>query len=171
MEDLIEDCWQALVSDGQPTMMSSSRGPDDSTPSIALTEENSKTNNLSQSDRDGDYETTVAKGEGGEDEIIFVKSPLRRKMKEQWASPKKALSASSLRGTKDESSSGSRNPSRTNRHSRSKPGAKSTVINQIFSGELPSNVSVEGMPVDPIRKLVARQMSMSAQLLTQVRHT
>jgi hypothetical protein len=44
----------------------------------------------------------------------------------------------------------------------------SNLVRQIFSGEKPSTVCVEGMPVDAIRKLVARQMSMASQLLIQM---
>lgn len=44
----------------------------------------------------------------------------------------------------------------------------SNLVRQIFSGEKPSAVCVDGMPVDAIRKLVARQMGMASQLLVQV---
>ena len=44
----------------------------------------------------------------------------------------------------------------------------SNLVRQIFSGEKPSAVCLDGMPVDAIRKLVARQMSMASQLLVQM---
>ena len=44
----------------------------------------------------------------------------------------------------------------------------SSVLSQIFHGERPSNVCVDGMPVDAIRKLVSRQMSMASQLLLEM---
>lgn len=47
-------------------------------------------------------------------------------------------------------------------------GIISSLISQIMAGEKPSDVCVEGMPVNAIRKLVARQMSMATQLLVQI---
>lgn len=44
----------------------------------------------------------------------------------------------------------------------------SNLVRQIFSGEKPSAVCLDGMPVDAIRKLVARQMSMASQMLVQM---
>ena len=47
-------------------------------------------------------------------------------------------------------------------------GILSSLISQIVAGEKPSEVCVEGMPVNTIRKLVCRQMSMATQLLIQI---
>eukprot|EP01035_Chromulina_nebulosa_P027310 gene27310-35890_t len=47
-------------------------------------------------------------------------------------------------------------------------GILSSLISQIIAGEKPSEVCVEGMPVNTIRKLVCRQMSMATQLLIQI---
>ena len=47
-------------------------------------------------------------------------------------------------------------------------GVLSNLISQILAGEKPSDVCVEGMPVNAIRKLVSRQMSMATQLLVQI---
>jgi hypothetical protein len=45
----------------------------------------------------------------------------------------------------------------------------SKIINQIFSGEIdPSEACIDGMPLNAIRRLVSRQMSMAFQLLLQM---
>ena len=44
----------------------------------------------------------------------------------------------------------------------------STLVNQIFTGGQLSEVHVDGLPVDTIRKLVGRQMSMASQLLLEM---
>lgn len=45
----------------------------------------------------------------------------------------------------------------------------SSLISQILTGQKkPADVCVEGMPVNAIRRLVARQMSMASQLLVQI---
>ena len=58
-------------------------------------------------------------------------------------------------------------PKGTGQHSASQ-SLISNLVRQIFSGEKPSAVCLDGMPVDAIRKLVARQMSMASQLLVQM---
>lgn len=52
----------------------------------------------------------------------------------------------------------------------SQPGNSliSNVVSQIFFGENPMNITIDGMPIDAIRNLAARQMSMAAQLLLQL---
>lgn len=44
----------------------------------------------------------------------------------------------------------------------------SSVVSQMFSDDNPKEISIDGMPIDAIRKLAARQMSMTVQLLLQL---
>lgn len=44
----------------------------------------------------------------------------------------------------------------------------SSFVTQVFAGNKPSEICIDGVPVGAIRKVVARQMSMSLQLLIQI---
>ena len=59
-------------------------------------------------------------------------------------------------------------PARNGSRNASSNSLISSLVRQIFSGEKPSALCVDGMPVEAIRKLVARQMSMASQLLIQM---
>ena len=50
----------------------------------------------------------------------------------------------------------------------SKSGLIHNFVKQLFSGRNLSDICVDGMPIDTIRKLVARQMSMAVQLIIQM---
>lgn len=43
-----------------------------------------------------------------------------------------------------------------------------TAVNQLFSGQQPNEVCIDGMPINVMRSLVARQMNMMVQLLFQL---
>ena len=157
--DLVDGCWQTIA--GEPVQFAP-------LPSEGLVSQKGRGVKRNRSVYFADHNAIIGGVSAGKTPdanflargILIVESCRPSKL----PSPHRRESFSSQAAT---STASNPKPKGPGQHSASQ-SLISNLVRQIFSGEKPSAVCLDGMPVDAIRKLVARQMSMASQLLVQM---
>ena len=155
--DLVDGCWQTIA--GEPVQFAPlpPEGPN------SQKGRGVKRNRSNYSDDDNLGSNMVSAGEILETTLQALIGERSRPSK----IPSPHLRRDNFYCQAASSTASSIKPKGTGQHSASQ-SLISNLVRQIFSGEKPSAVCLDGMPVDAIRKLVARQMSMASQLLVQM---
>jgi hypothetical protein len=182
LQGLVNECWQTIV--GEAPVLPNGVGDDDdeasfscdmnmnnldtetTTEGTTITDKALKlNNNMAQS-----FHSPTKKRRDSSVEGVLSphKAPLFPSEATASNSASDARSNSSITSSPSKSAKLSNCGSNKGRVSTASQSVLSSIVSQLFAGDTPSEVCVEGMPVDAIRKLVARQMSMATQLLVQI---
>jgi hypothetical protein len=185
LQGLVSECWQTIV--GEAPVLPNGVGDDDdddasfscdmdltttgldfdpATEGATIT---NKALNLSNSVAQSLHSPTKKRRDSSIEGVLSPhKAPLFPSEAAAASSTSDARSNASITSSPSKSAKLSNCGSNKGRTPAASQSVLSSIVSQLFAGDTPSEVCVEGMPVDAIRKLVARQMSMATQLLVQI---